>query len=82
MSYILFLLTGFQELPREMSLSEALLQENQIEAQMEILKDHHLFIAQYHDKVEALLWACIVISVVLFIWTLLLIWYTFKTKSK
>ena len=65
-----------------MSLSEAMLQESRIEAQMEVLKDHHLFIAQYHDKVEALLWACVVISVILFIWTLLLVWYTFKAKSK
>ena len=82
MAYILFLITGFNELPKEMSLSEALLQESRIETQMELLKNHHIFIAQYHDKVESLLWACVIISIILFIWTLLLIWYTFRIKSK
>ena len=82
MSYVLFLITGFKQLPKEMSITEALLQESRIEVQMDILKEHHMFIAQYHDKVEALLWACVVFSIILFIWTSLLIWYTFKTKSK
>ena len=60
MSYVLFLITGFKQLPKEMSITEALLQESRIEVQMDILKEHHMFIAQYHDKVEALLWACVV----------------------
>ena len=82
MSYILFMITGFSELPKEMSLAEALLQESRIERQMELLKNHHVFVAEYHDKVESLLWACIIISIILFIWTLLLTWYTFKIKNK
>ena len=82
MAHILFMITGFSELPKEMSLAEALLQESRIERQMELLKNHHVFIAEYHDKVESLLWACVIISIILFIWTLLLTWYTFKIKNK
>ena len=82
MAYLLFLITGFNERPVEMTVSEALLQESRIEAQMELLRNHHVFIAQYHDKVESLLWTCVIISIILFIWTLLLTWYTFKMKKK